>query len=189
VDFLQHKKLVSDNRARLGLPEDCTEALEPEYQFTTRYFWTFRWVFTFRDRKYLQLREHYTKKAGLMHSERSLMAFHYGAIVSEGADGLPTYRPDDPVDIRIDNVHGTGAHLHYGTPQPHHYQESVKDLDLAGLEMITFIKAIFRHRKSSRPIHDVLHFRLRPPEAAAPAPAAAPEAAAAAPEVQRPPET
>jgi hypothetical protein len=80
-------------------------------------------------------------------------------MVNVTADGLMGYKSTDPVDIRIDN--GCSAtHLHYRSPNPHHPQSSVKGLVLDDLDMFTFVKGVFQHRKTQKPLDEVLGFRI-----------------------------
>lgn len=108
---------------------------------------------------YIQIREFHQKVAKLQESQRVKFSYHYGPIVQLEKNGIPTWNPSDPVEIRIDNS-DQPVHLHYRAQEPHYSQDKVRDLALSDLDMFTFVKAIFRHRKSGHPIHKTLHFRV-----------------------------
>lgn len=103
--------------------------------------------------------EHHVKRFGLEESDRKAFSFHYGVITAKAANGVPTWRAEDPVDIRIDKLGAT--HLHYREQNPHYPQTSVQGLVLDRIEMFQFLNAILKHRSSGRTIQDVLHFKLK----------------------------
>lgn len=92
-------------------------------------------------------------------SRRIQFAHHYGPIVKLGIDGLPLHQSNDPVDIRIDNV-SAPAHLHFGAPNPHHAQASVKGLILENMDMFTFVNGIVQHRTTTQPLDKVFKFTI-----------------------------
>lgn len=156
----------------LALPPDCV-VLVPHTSYLVRnsVLWTFIWVFHFTsDDRYLRIWEHHDKVAGLIGESRRLQfVYHYGPltifydagrpVVDEM--GVPQYKSSDPVDIRVDNIcPGGRPHLHFGGPNPHYQQNQVDGLDLNGLDMFSFITAIFKHREKAVPIEKVLKFRL-----------------------------
>ena len=87
------------------------------------------------------------------------MAYHYGVISKVDANGIPQYIQTNPVDIRIDNS-CQRVHLHFGTPDPHIFQENVEGLDLGKLDMFTFVRGIFKHRKTGMALDKVFGFKI-----------------------------
>lgn len=161
MDYLQFSREFEKFHAKLRLPQNCIEPAPPTTIPVGFYFWRFEWQLIFKDdNKYLRIWERYTKLKGLDLSHRVSFAFHYGAVVEHDNDGLAVRDSQDPVDIRIDNINGP-AHLHYQAPKPHIPQASVEGLNLEALDMFTFVKAIILHRKSGKPIDQILGFRIR----------------------------
>lgn len=159
MDYFQYKRWFDENRAKLKLPSDCSEIEPASFYITNQYVWTFEWHLGFPDPKYIRVWEHHMKWKGLLDSRRTQFAFHYGPVVHRDKDGVPIWQSADLVDLRIDNSEGR-PHLHYGAPEPHHLEENVKGLDLEKIDMFTFIKCIFSHRKTGKPIHNLLAFRI-----------------------------
>jgi hypothetical protein len=50
--------------------------------------------------------------------------------------------------------------MHYQAPDPHYAQESIKGLTLESLDMLAFVRAVFQHRKSGKPISEILGFQI-----------------------------
>jgi hypothetical protein len=114
----------------------------------------------FSDNKYIRIAERYEKWGGLVGlSRKNSYAYHYGDIVKSGDAGLPAYGPGDPVDIRIDNS-CSPIHLHYLAPNPHYPNSAVRGLDLEDMDMFAFVKGIFRHRSSKKPINEIFKFQV-----------------------------
>jgi hypothetical protein len=160
VDYLQFKTWFDQEYTKLKTPADCSELLSPTVVPTSSVLWTFRWFLGFTDGKYIQIKEHYSKQAGLIQqSHRASFAYHYGPVVRKSPDGVPIGESINPVDIRIDTSHGP-VHMHLAKPQPRYAQNQVKDLDMQDLGMFTFVKAICRHRASGKSLEETLHFRI-----------------------------
>lgn len=133
---------------------------DPVYVRATLYAWTFEWVLEFSATRYIRVWEQYGRVPGLQESRRVRFAFHYGPITGRDGSGNIVHAFGDPVDIRVDDFNSP-AHLHFQGPKPHYYQESVLGLELSNLDMIAFIKAVLRHRKSGKPLDKILKFRIR----------------------------
>lgn len=113
----------------------------------------------FTDNKYIRIWEDHCRVKGLQESRRARMAYHYGPVPKLDASGIPIYVATAPVDIRIDNS-AQRIHLHFAAPEPHIFQENVAKLDLAKLDMFTFVRGIFKHRSTGKPLDKVLGFKI-----------------------------
>lgn len=158
MDYFGFKRAFEAKRSKLALPADCKE-LRVEVKFTSQYFWTVDWLLEFEDERYVRVREHYGKVAGLQVSQRRSFALHYGAIVDRAQDGTPNPDPQHPVDIRIDTC-SSAAHMHFGAPEPHIPQSQIRKLQLATLDAFTFLQAILKHRATGIPLDKTLGFRI-----------------------------
>jgi hypothetical protein len=160
VDYVNFKRRFDQSYAKLKLPPDCVEQKSPTVTNVRLFSWMFDWVLVFPDdKKYVRIRESHDKVAGLALSRRLGFVLHYGPIVHQDADGNIIWQSHDPVDIRIDNS-PRPVHMHYQAPDPHHVQENVKGLTLESLDMLTFVRAVFQHRKSGKPLNEVLGFQI-----------------------------
>lgn len=159
MNYLDYKRWFDIESSRLKIPEDCCADKFATFDVTSSTFWTVRGYLTFTDSKYIRIWEHYRKKAGMQDSYRARFVFHYGMCLKFDQDKTPLYESSDPVDIRIDDVHGP-VHIHYAGPNPHYPQDQVKGLDLDSVDMFTFITGILKHRKTAKPLSDLLGFEL-----------------------------
>jgi len=160
ADYLSFRRRFDQSYGKLKLPLGCVEQKPPTASNKHLYSWTFDWVLVFTDdNKYLRVRESHEKVAGLDLSRRMGFVFHYGPIVQRDTDGNIIRQSNDPVDIRIDNSRGH-VHMHYQAPDPHYAQESIKGLTLESLDMLAFVRAVFQHRKSGKPISEILGFQI-----------------------------
>lgn len=160
MDYLWFKAHFDQEHAKLKLPADCKEALGPTALATTSLVWTFRWVLEFTDGSYIQIKEHYTKKAGMIgHSHRSAFSYHYGPVVGRTSDGLPSADSKNPVHIRIDTSNSP-VHMHLGSPNPHYEQNQIQGLDMQNLDIFTFVKAVFKQRRSGASFEETLRFQV-----------------------------
>ncbi len=161
MNYLDFRKWFDEKIEGVSIPADAKELLGPSFTVTGSQIWTLDWILEFGDGKYLRIREHYAKERGLIGmSRRESFAYHYGPISGKGPDGLPVRNSGDAVDIRIDNSQRP-AHMHYGSPNPHHPQSSVNGLDMTALDLFTFMGAIFKHRETGKSIEKVLGFAIR----------------------------
>jgi hypothetical protein len=160
LDYIQFSASFQKKYAALVLPADCAEVLPATFKVSSSLVWTLDWCLQFADKRHLRIREHYARHTSMIGmSRRHSFAYHYGPTTVTGPDGLPVRDSAGPVDIRIDNSN-MPAHLHYGAPQPHHPQSAIKGLDMENIDAFTFIRAIFKHRTTGKPIADTLGFRI-----------------------------
>lgn len=159
MDFTAYKQRFRECCAALVLPPDCQEAIPPTPRRTTDYSWTFKWVLTFADQSYVEVREHYGKIKGVSTSRRLQFSFHYGPILARTPEGLPAKRKG-AVHIRIDNI-AKPPHLHLGTDEPRYPQDRVDGLKLDSVDMFTFLRMIFEHRTNGLPIDNCFGFRIK----------------------------
>lgn len=163
TDYVAFRTFVDKEYGVLNqsLPPDCKESHPLDIIRPTADAWHLRWYLEFSDNKYIRVAERYEKFSKMIGlSRRVYVAYHYGEIVTRGPDGLPGYLAADPVDIRIDDSCGP-IHLHYNSPNPHHSNESVENLDLDDMDMFTFVNGIFKHRAKKKPLHTIFGFRIR----------------------------
>lgn len=159
MDYLKFKRWFDENAIALDCPSDCTELSPAAFQYTNLHLWSLEWILFFDDGKYLRIWEHYDKVKGLEQSRRLQFSYHYGPLVGKDSVGQPVYLSSDPVDIRIDNHKGE-THLHFQAPNPHYPLKRIKGRSIESLDLFTFIKAIFSHRKSGKSIDKVLGFKI-----------------------------
>jgi hypothetical protein len=50
--------------------------------------------------------------------------------------------------------------MHYQAPARHYAQENIKGLTLESLGMLAFVRAVLQHRKSAKPLSEVLGFQI-----------------------------
>lgn len=160
MDYFEFKRDFDKKRSKLKLPTDCQELMPPSVDVASLYGWSFEWILTFADHKYLRVWEHHSKRPGLQDAARKSFAYHYGPITGQDPEGKLLRANTDPVDIRIDTS-PRPVHMHFGAPEPHIQQESVLDLELERIAMFVFLKAILRHRQSRVPINEALGFRIK----------------------------
>ncbi len=174
MDYLQFAGWLKSEQESLILPAECRELTAAGSINPLLLQWVFRWAIHFSsDNKYLriwELHDRVPKMIGMSH--RTRFVFHYGPLVRFEPSGnpevdylgTPRYENSDPVDVRIDTCsrgpRGAEAHIHYGAPTPHHKQDRVKGLDLATIDMFTFLRAVLRHRETGESLDRVLGFRI-----------------------------
>jgi hypothetical protein len=162
-DYPKYKAWFDGEHSALVLPNDSSEITAPTvglaHSLSTT--WTLKWILKFGDGKYLRVQEHYNKVTGLIGlSRRQAFAFHYGPIGAVTPDGIPDRKSNDPVDLRIDNS-GAPAHMHLRAPQPHIGQERVDGLEMEDLDIFTFVRGIFSHRKTGNSFEKIFKFRIK----------------------------
>jgi hypothetical protein len=159
VDYLSCKKQFDAEHDSLALPHDCQEIYGPIISYSTLYSWDVEWYLKFSDDKFIRIKEHYRKIAGLQDARRQSFSYHYGPIAGLDSKGLPAWGSEKPVHIRIDNSNRP-VHLHLGTAE-HILQGRIEKLDLNDLDMFDFVSGIFEHRSSGKAFEKVFGFRIR----------------------------
>jgi hypothetical protein len=148
----------------LVIPPDCKETLKLTFTPVNDVAWSSRWYLEFTDGKYIRAAERFQRWPGLTGiAKRMTVGYHYGDIVRRNPDdNLPAYLSTgtDPVDIRIDNS-CAAIHLHYQSQNPHIFESSVLGLDLESVDMFVFVKAIFKHRETKKPLDSIFKFKIR----------------------------
>jgi len=158
VDYLAFKRQFDAEHLALVIPSDCQQIAGPDFIVATSYSFDFKWYLKFTDNKFVRIWEHHQKVAGLQDARRLSFAYHYGPIDTLDKDGLPTYGSEKPVDFRIDNS-ALKIHLHLGGPA-HIYQENVEKLNLESVDMLTFVRGIFKHRSTGKGFNKVFGFKI-----------------------------
>jgi hypothetical protein len=159
-DYFAYKRWFETGHEALTLPADCVEP-DPVLTYSNQYTWDLVWFLIFADpQAHVRIKENFAKIHGLSKSRRIAFAYHYGPTVRSDSRGMPEGEPSDPVFVRIDNS-GQPPHLHHeGNPTDHIPQEHISGLVLDEVDLFTFVKAAFRHRKSGRPIAKELGYRI-----------------------------
>jgi hypothetical protein len=157
VDYLTFRKSFEKALAKLRLPDDCKQR-EPSWEQVSWHFWQVLVFFDFPD-KHIRIWESYDKIAKLDMSRRTQWSYHYGDTATLDENGDATRgAPDDPLDLRIDTTRG--IHMHYLTREPHYKQEAIKGIDLATVGALDFVRAVLTHRRTGKPLSEVLGFRI-----------------------------
>jgi len=160
-DYFAYKRWFDREYDALELPADCSEP-SPPLSYSNQYTWTVEWYLVFANdpKVYIRVFEHFAKRAQLQLSQRIHFAYNYAPITRSDPRGVPGYLPNDPIFVRIDNIHRP-PHLHpEADPTQHHLQEKIDGLTLANLDLFDFVRASLRHRQSGRPMSRELGYRI-----------------------------
>jgi hypothetical protein len=123
--------------------------------------WSFDLVITYPDRMYLRVGERYRPLPKNLGGGGRLQHFsyHYGPDNGEkDEDGFPK-RIDECV-LRID-IDWHSKHAHYGG-EDHIAECRLRGLNFSDITPFEFIRAIEEHRKTSKPLHEILGFEVLP---------------------------
>jgi len=162
TNYSQYRAYANKEHGSLVLPVGCTESLPLTFSYTNDLTWHSRWYLEFTDNKYIRAVERFQKWPGLTGiAKKMAVAYHYGEIARRNPDdNLPAHLGIDPVAIRIDNSCAP-IHLHLGAQNPHIAQANVDGLDLEGVDMFSFVKAVLKHRETNRTFESILGFKIR----------------------------
>jgi hypothetical protein len=87
-------------------------------------------------------------------------SYHYGPCTStRRKDGFPALSKKFELRIDIDRPHE--RHIHY-LKEDHIPEARLPDLDFNKIDPFKFIRAIEEHRKTSKPLHEILGFTVEP---------------------------
>lgn len=161
MDYFQFRRDFEEalRKVKSKLPPDCT-VQEPLWEvIVPPHSWQIETFFRFADGSHIRVWELYDKVAGLQLSRRLQWAYHYGPVTRTNAHGDAIHgNPDDPLTIRIDTC--DGLHLHFETREPHYEQARVLNLQLEEVDWITFVSSVAKHRKTGKPLNNILGFTL-----------------------------
>ena len=160
MDYFPFRKSFETDLKKLRLPADCQQR-EPGWEPThPPLVWTVEVFFDFSDHKHIRIWESYDKIAKLYMSRKTQWAYHYGDTASfdETGDAVRG-SPDDPLDLRIDTC--SGLHMHYQKREPHYKQDDIEGIDLTAVGALDFVRAVFTHRRTGKPLSEVLGFRIK----------------------------
>ena len=160
-DYLAYKRWFEGEHDALDLPADCAEPLPP-LAYSNQYTWTVEWYLVFANdpKVYIRIFEHFARRSHLQLSQRTQFAYNYAPITRSDSRGIPAYRPDDPIFVRIDNI-ARPPHLHpEEDPTQHIPQERIEGLVLADLDLFDFVKASLKHRQNGKPMTRQLRYRV-----------------------------
>ncbi len=89
---------------------------------------------------------------------REYFRFHYGPCTEErDEDGFPPHSKIFQLRIDIDRWHK--RHIHY-MKEDHIPKDRLPGLDFDSIDPFEFIRAVEEHRKSQRPLHEILGFKV-----------------------------
>jgi hypothetical protein len=87
-------------------------------------------------------------------------SYHYGPCTSaRDSDGFPKF--SKRFELRIDIDQRYKRHIHY-LNEDHIPESRVPGLDFKTIDPFKFIRAVEEHRKSSKPLHEILGFKVDP---------------------------
>jgi hypothetical protein len=124
------------------------------------------WAVLFEDGNYFRVKETFNRmgrpRVGM--GVREHFSYHYGrAHPNVDAEGFPlTQEHDTPVaNLRIDVDRRLDPHIHVNSTD-HIPQTRVSGYTIRDADMIAFLKAVIRHRKTKEPLHEILQITILP---------------------------
>ena len=123
------------------------------------------WAVIYADGKYFRVKEAYNRSgppvigAGV----RATFSFHYGGACSRcDSDGFPLTRESDTphADLRID-LDWLGPHIHVNSPE-HIPQDRVQGYSIRDADVVQFLRAVAKHRKTGEPLPNLLGIKVVP---------------------------
>jgi hypothetical protein len=91
---------------------------------------------------------------------REYFRFHYGPCTDErDEDGFPPH--SKAFELRIDIDRRNKRHIHYMN-RGHIPEARLPGLDFERIDPFEFIRAVEEHRKSRKPLHEILGFNVEP---------------------------
>ena len=91
---------------------------------------------------------------------RQYFTFHYGPCTDDrDEDGFPICNKEFELRIDIDCFHG--RHAHY-MKKNHIPEDQLSGLDFDSIYPFKFIRAVEEHRRLSKPLHEILEFKVVP---------------------------
>lgn len=90
-------------------------------------------------------------------------SYHYGPCKkARDTAGFPNF--SKKFELRVDIDHGPyKRHIHYQR-EDHIPESRVVGLDFLNIDPFKFIRAVEKHRKESKPMHEILGFTVEPPK-------------------------
>lgn len=86
-------------------------------------------------------------------------SYHYGPCTdTRDSEGFPLFSGDYELRVDIDRHN---RHVHY-LNEDHIPEARLPGLDFESIDPFKFIRAIEEHRKSSKPLHEILGFNVEP---------------------------
>ena len=87
------------------------------------------------------------------------LSYHYGRHNGAyKADTTPAFSRQ--CDLRIDIAPHYGRHIHYNN-EDHIVEARIQGLDFDAMDPFKFIRAVEEHRKTSKPLHEILGFEVK----------------------------
>ncbi len=124
--------------------------------------WTMQFGIIYPDDMYIRIYEHYRSlsKGEGGGGRLQYLSYHYGPSSSDrDEDGFPV-KVDEFV-LRIDIDERSKRHAHYGG-EDHIPDQRLIGLDFDSITPFDFIKAVMAHRKTTKPLHEILGFEVAP---------------------------
>lgn len=89
-----------------------------------------------------------------------LFSYHYGpCTTARDSDGFPLF--SKRFELRIDTDRRHKRHIHY-LKKNHIPEARLTGLDFDSIDPFEFIRAVEEHRKSLKPLHEILGFNVEP---------------------------
>lgn len=146
---------------------ECGPILEPkDRKFPMSAPFGVDWAVRYGDGHYFRVKETFNRMGrptpGL--GQREHFSYHYGKAHSlVDTDGFPITRGADiPVaDLRIDVDRRLDPHIHVNSPE-HLTQDRIQGYSIKDADMLSFLKAVRRHRKDKAPLDELLGIKILP---------------------------
>jgi hypothetical protein len=124
--------------------------------------WNSDFAIIYPDGMYIRVGEYYRQlpKADGGGGCRHYFKFHYGSCAdTRDSDGFPVFSEEFELRIDVDRWHK--RHIHYMN-EDHIPEVRLPGLDFERIDPFEFIRAVEEHRKSSKPLHEILGFKMEP---------------------------
>lgn len=126
--------------------------------------WRSDFAVIYRDQMYVRVSEYYRQLPECNGGGGCLQYFsyHYGPCTDDrDSKGFPIF--SEKFELRIDIDRRCGRHIHY-MKESHIPEARLPGLDFDSIDPFEFIRAVEEHRKSLKPLHEILGFKVEPPK-------------------------
>lgn len=124
--------------------------------------WGLEFAILYSDGMYIRTGEYYRQLPKSSGGGGSLRYFSYHYGPSSGAfdrDGFPVFTKE--FELRIDVDERSKRHAHY-QGEDHIPEARLPGLDFGNIDPFKFIRAVEEHRRTSKPLHEVIGFKVEP---------------------------
>jgi hypothetical protein len=110
---------------------------------------------------YIRVVEYYDQSALIDLGWRKYFNYHYGPYSGQfDENGFPLHSKAFILRIETDRLNK--CHIHYMKNPEHIPEDRLPGLDFDSIDPFKFIEAVEEHRKSSKPLHEILGFNVEP---------------------------